>query len=495
MRSLLLVLIIFCLLTPAALMAQDDLTETYATYDGSLTFSYPAGWIAWGYGTQYGYIANSEAAQRAIERNEQVLAGQAIISVAVTPFDTPSEVVTLDEMLANMRKAFEPAALETVKELFGSQGSVELLGEPALIDDLPGGAVETMYVRNSRLNTTEQILNITMIDSDRAMIELNVTAPVGETPQYRDLALAVAATVRYSPPTSGGLVIAGSGPEAQPGSGPIIWKQQRARGASASDFGGLGGMTIGPDDTIYVADGDKGVHVLDASGTLLYTVGNTEIGHIDDVALAPDGTLWVADSYAGRLYHLDPQGNMLLAYGEYGTEPGQFGDLSPTQVEVGADGSVYTVSQHEADYRKWTSIIVLAPDGTFVRDFPTNPDGDFILPGDVQLAVGPGDVLHAADFWTQGVRTFAPDGTVLKSGLGGSVLMAVEDVAAAPDGAFYAVFMGTIYKFDSNGHLLAQAQIGADAGVMGMAVMGDGSLVIAAYLPSQDAAAVMRLRL
>ena len=104
-------LIVFFMLTPAALLAQDDLTEQYISYDGSLTFDYPAGWVAWGYGSDYGYIANSEGAKNASNRNEQIAAGQVVIAISVTPFATPAEVVTLDDMLATQRAAFDPAAM------------------------------------------------------------------------------------------------------------------------------------------------------------------------------------------------------------------------------------------------------------------------------------------------------------------------------------------------------------------------------------------------
>lgn len=86
-----------------------------------------------------------------------------------------------------------------------------------------------------------------------------------------------------------------------------------------------------------------------------------------DIAIAPDGTLYVADSLNHRILHLDPEGNLLHTWGEFGATdyntniaapPGAFNE--PWGLAVGPDGSVYVADTWNNRIQKFT------PDGEFV---------------------------------------------------------------------------------------------------------------------------------
>jgi hypothetical protein len=108
------------------------------------------------------------------------------------------------------------------------------------------------------------------------------------------------------------------------------------------------GVTVGPDGSLYIADnGDHTVRKFSAEGELVMTLGNPgvpadtgfdpEVGpasivragppfnNPNNVALGPDGDLFVADGYGNaRVHRFSAEGQLLKSWGEPGTGPGQF---------------------------------------------------------------------------------------------------------------------------------------------------------------------------
>ena len=81
-----------------------------------------------------------------------------------------------------------------------------------------------------------------------------------------------------------------------------------------------------------------------------------------DIAVATDGTFYVADSGNNRILHLDQEGKLLDAWGEYGASdnanaieapPGTFNE--PWGVAVGPDGSVYVADTWNNRIQKFTA--------------------------------------------------------------------------------------------------------------------------------------------
>ncbi len=100
-----------------------------------------------------------------------------------------------------------------------------------------------------------------------------------------------------------------------------------------------------------------------------------------DIAAAPDGSLYIADSRNHRILHLDAEGNLLHSWGEFGASDfntnimapgGVFNE--PWGVAVGPDGSVYVADTWNNRIQKFT------PEGEFVTmwgqfgtaELPTN---------------------------------------------------------------------------------------------------------------------------
>ncbi len=177
------------------------------------------------------------------------------------------------------------------------------------------------------------------------------------------------------------------------------------------------------------------------------------------VALAPDGSLYVADSGNNRIQHLSPDGKVLDMWGDFadvskGAAPGgTFNE--PWGVAVGPDGSVYVADTWNYRIQKFTSdgkfllmwgsgpaegqqqfygprgIAVDALGHVFVADtgnkriiiFDANGKylGEFGAPGaqlgqldePVDIALDAQGVAYVTDTWNQRIEVFTPDQTRL----------------------------------------------------------------------------------
>lgn len=107
------------------------------------------------------------------------------------------------------------------------------------------------------------------------------------------------------------------------------------------------GLDVGPDGTIFVADGGrKQVLAFDGGGKLVRAYGRAgELVNPTDAALSPDGErLYVADSKAHRIVLFDAlTAERVGAFGEKGEGPGQF--AFPTSLAFAPGGELYVVDQ------------------------------------------------------------------------------------------------------------------------------------------------------
>ncbi len=128
-------------------------------------------------------------------------------------------------------------------------------------------------------------------------------------------------------------------------------------------------VTMGPDDSIYLTDDvDHVVKKFTLDGRLLLTIGTPgkpAIAHSGQpfnrpthLAVAPDGYLYISDGYGNsRIHKFSPNGELVLSWGEPGTDPGQFN--IPHNVSVDRDGYVYVAD------RENHRIQIFDPNGRF----------------------------------------------------------------------------------------------------------------------------------
>ncbi len=141
------------------------------------------------------------------------------------------------------------------------------------------------------------------------------------------------------------------------------------------------GIAIGPDDQVYTADdGDHTIRKFTPEGKQLMLIGNpgkaSDTGYDGkslnsithggppfnrptDVAIAPNGDLYVSDGYGNaRVHRFTADGKWVQSWGEPGTGPGQF--HLPHAVQVTPDNRVM-VADREND-----RIQFFSPDGKYL---------------------------------------------------------------------------------------------------------------------------------
>jgi DNA-binding beta-propeller fold protein YncE len=149
-------------------------------------------------------------------------------------------------------------------------------------------------------------------------------------------------------------------------------------------FGRAHGLSIGPDDSVYCVD-DLGhaVRKFTPDGRLLMTLGTPGQGSdtgargLDyrtirrvggpfncptNLALAPNGDLYISDGYGNaRVHHFSPDGKLLNSWGEPGSGPSQF--HLPHGIAVAADGTVLVADRENSRIQRFS------PEGRFLDEW------------------------------------------------------------------------------------------------------------------------------
>ena len=143
--------------------------------------------------------------------------------------------------------------------------------------------------------------------------------------------------------------------------GNHIIKRHRRTGFFLSSFGGFGTgrgeldrpvavalRRIDGGQLVYVAElGNHRIQIFELSGGRETVVGvfgglgsgNGQFNSPRGVAVAPDGTVWVADAGNDRIQQFTAEGEFIRVIGRSGSAPGQFD--SPEGISVDADGTIH----------------------------------------------------------------------------------------------------------------------------------------------------------
>ncbi|MFQ6033273.1 MAG: PKD domain-containing protein [Candidatus Bipolaricaulia bacterium] len=190
------------------------------------------------------------------------------------------------------------------------------------------------------------------------------------------------------------------------------------RGSRPGEFVAPQGIAI-KDEGVYVLDsGNRRVQRLSFTGRPL---GEWAIAEAQDpyaIAVAPDGTVYVADRGAHLIYKFTPDGRLAAQGGGEGDRRGQLS--KPGGVAVAADGSLYVADTGNHRIQRFTSEgIALAEWGGYGRE-----EGQFSWP--LGLAIDRDGYVYVADSQNGRVQKLAPDGTPI----------AVWEVAGGEQNAF-----------------------------------------------------------
>jgi DNA-binding beta-propeller fold protein YncE len=144
------------------------------------------------------------------------------------------------------------------------------------------------------------------------------------------------------------------------------------------------GLRIDADDNIWTTDdGSHLVLKLNPAGRVLLVLGRKDwsgeatwlFNRPTDVGFAKKGDVYVSDGYGNsRVMKFDRDGNLIKAWGKYGTGPGEFN--LPHSVVVDKEGRVYVGDRENA------RIEIFDADGNFLKEWKGigYPYGLFITP-------------------------------------------------------------------------------------------------------------------
>jgi sugar lactone lactonase YvrE len=285
------------------------------------------------------------------------------------------------------------------------------------------------------------------------------------------------------------------------------WQDLAARqvfgspGSEPVQFQSPHGIEVGPDGFIYVADsGNHRIQKWTAEGqfvaawgrqSTLETEGGIPQGFNEpwDVAVAADGTIYVADTWNHRIHKLDAEGNLVTAWGLFGQYgPGDAGGQSafygPRGVTAGPGGRVYVADTGNK------RVQVFEPEGQFTFQWGGGGVLEGYLDEPVGIAVGPDGAVYVADTWNRRVQVFDADGTFLRqwpiAGWDTGLPDEKPYLAVDAEGYVYVTDPGhyRVLVFDSLGnYVLSFGQYGFDersfALPSGVAVGADGSIYVA----------------
>ncbi|HAK97285.1 MAG TPA: hypothetical protein DCM87_20425 [Planctomycetes bacterium] len=192
---------------------------------------------------------------------------------------------------------------------------------------------------------------------------------------------------------------------------------------------------------LFVADKTGRIQKLTAEGAVLRIarVPRIEAGKPTGLSVGPDGRLYVADTHYSRVLIFDAEGVLRGEFGSYGTGGGRF--IYPTDVAFDGAGRIF-VSEYGGNDR----ISIFTARGEFVRSFgkPGAALGEFSRPAAMAVDRARG-ILYVAD---------ACNHRIVRCSLAGEVIDALGAAGREP---------------------------GAFAYPYGLALLGDGRLVVCEY--------------
>ena len=239
------------------------------------------------------------------------------------------------------------------------------------------------------------------------------------------------------------------------------------------------------DSILVVIDKTGRLQRFDQHGSFLsaWSLPPTGNGFPTGVTLDDQGNIWIADTHGHRVRVLDPLGNELLIFGEYGTGDGQF--LYPTDIAFQHDGLVL-VSEYGGNDR----ISVFDHAGNFLYAFGQHGKGVGEFRRPQSIAVHPEtNLMYITDSANHRIVVYDINGTLMSTfgsvGNKSGELLYPYSIVVLHDGTLLVTEFGNnrLQQFNQQGKSLGVwGNAGFDHGEYktpwGAVLMQDGVLVI-----------------
>lgn len=220
--------------------------------------------------------------------------------------------------------------------------------------------------------------------------------------------------------------------------------------AVAAQLGLAGGVAVGPDGAVYIADAQNGAVRVVRDGVIDTLVGGLSLPA--DIEVAPDGTVYVADMGNHRVVAIDQGGTIRVVAGGYESSYGFGGDggpateallYQPEGIALHPDGSLYIADSGNNRVRR------VDPQGIITTVAGVNSYGSLGDGGPATLAqlAHPADIeidgagnIFIADRDNNKIRRVDPTGIItLYAGTETDRFEGPADGAIAVDAPFYGV--------------------------------------------------------
>ncbi|MBL8775952.1 MAG: carboxypeptidase regulatory-like domain-containing protein [Acidimicrobiales bacterium] len=247
-----------------------------------------------------------------------------------------------------------------------------------------------------------------------------------------------------------------------------------------TDLSNPSDVAVGPDGLIYVADFNRDdVAVFDSDGTFQRRWTVTDPGAL---AVSPaTGHVYTLRSSTCLLSEFDATGTPVRTFGSCGSADGSLS--APEDLAVAPGGDLYVADTGNDRVQQFTAT------GSFVRRFGTQGTADGQFNNPVALAVGSDGTVFVADSSRDDVQAFDPSGTFLRKwgsrGDGAGQFQRVTGVAVAPDGSVLIVDTNRsdVQRYTTGGVLTddwdtPRTWSNAAADLTGIAVRPDGSVFV-----------------
>jgi DNA-binding beta-propeller fold protein YncE len=174
-------------------------------------------------------------------------------------------------------------------------------------------------------------------------------------------------------------------------------------------------VAVAPDGTLYVADAENNrIQHLTVEGEVLQvwgTFGDSAAGPVPGgafnqpwgIAVGPDGTVFVADTWNHRIQSFTAEGEFIKEWGYFGQAEQPEAFWGPRDIAVDSAGGVYVTDTGNK------RVVVFTSDGEYIAQFGGAGMGPGQLDEPVGIAVDAEGQVYVADTWNQRIQVFKPD--------------------------------------------------------------------------------------
>ncbi len=186
-------------------------------------------------------------------------------------------------------------------------------------------------------------------------------------------------------------------------------------GALPGQFQSPRGIALAPDGSLYVADSrNHRIQHFSASGELLHSwgsfadvaQGSAPGGTFNEpwgIGVAPDGSVYVADTWNYRVQKFTPDGQFVIMWGYFGQGEAPDALYGPRDVALDAQGRVYVTDTGNK------RIVIYDQNGGYIAQFGMAGFDPGEFDEQVGLAITADNEIYVTDTWNQRIQVFTFD--------------------------------------------------------------------------------------